>query len=82
MTEVRQEGAVQGKEGKGWRVERTEFRFNSGVGVVVGTNGAIVDCRIHHNGQLGVSATGTDMLSSEGYLSSGPKEGVDAGRGQ
>jgi len=57
-----QEGAVQGKEGKGWRVERTEFRFNSGVGVVVGTNGAIVDCRIHHNGQLGVSATGTDML--------------------
>lgn len=57
-----QEGAVQGKEGKGWRVERTEFRLNSGVGVVVGTNGAIVDCRIHHNGQLGVSASGIDIL--------------------
>lgn len=57
-----QEGAVQGKEAKGWRVERTEFRLNSGVGVAVGTNGAIVDCRIHHNGQLGVSAAGTDIL--------------------
>ena len=37
-----QEGAVEGEQGKGWRVERTEFRLNSGVGVAVGTNGAIV----------------------------------------
>ena len=57
-----QQGAVQGEEGKGWRVERTEFRLNSGVGVAVGTNGAIVDCRIHHNGQLGASAGGTNIL--------------------
>jgi parallel beta-helix repeat protein len=57
-----QQGAVQGKEGKGWRVERTELRFNSGVGVAVGTNGAIVDCRIHNNGQLGATAGGTNIL--------------------
>jgi parallel beta-helix repeat protein len=58
-----QQGAVQGEEGKGWRVERTELRLNSGVGVAVGTNGAIVDCRIHHNGQLGATAAdSTDIL--------------------
>jgi parallel beta-helix repeat protein len=57
-----QEGAVAGKLGKGWRVEHTEFRLNSGVGVAVGTNGAIVDCKIHHNGQLGANAVGTDIL--------------------
>ena len=28
----------------------------------MGTNGAIVDCRIHHNGQLGGTAGGTDIL--------------------
>ncbi len=43
-------------------MERTELRFNSGVGVGVGTNGAIVDCSIHHNGQLGATAGGADIL--------------------
>jgi parallel beta-helix repeat protein len=57
-----QEGAVEGEHGKGWRIEGTEFRLNSGAGVEVGTNGAIVGCRIHHNGQLGAAAGGTDIL--------------------
>jgi parallel beta-helix repeat protein len=61
-----QDGAVHGEEGKGWRVERTELRFNSGVGVGVGTNGAIVGCRIHHNGQMGATAADMTNILVEG----------------
>jgi parallel beta-helix repeat protein len=57
-----QEGAVQGEEARGWRVEDCEFRFNSGAGVSVGSGGAILNSRIHHNGQLGATAGGSDIL--------------------
>jgi len=61
-----QDGAVDGDHGKGWRIEHTELRLNSGAGVAVGTNGAIVDCKIHHNGQLGVNASGSTNILIEG----------------
>lgn len=57
-----QNGAVQGAAGRGWRVEHSEFRFNSGAGVVVGSGGRIAECDAHHNGQLGIGATGQDIV--------------------
>ena len=57
-----QEGAVQGEEARGWRVEDCELRLNSGAGVSVGSGGAIRNNKIHHNGQLGATAGGSDIL--------------------
>lgn len=56
-----QEGAVEAK-GPGWRVEATEVRENAGAGIGVVTGGVVRDCAIHHNGQLGATAGGTDIL--------------------
>ncbi|TCR62597.1 right-handed parallel beta-helix repeat-containing protein [Bosea sp. BK604] len=56
-----QEGAVRG-DGRGWRVEKSELRLNNGAGVSVGPDGAIVKSRIHHNGQIGATADGANIL--------------------
>lgn len=56
-----QEGAIRGN-GRGWRVENSELRLNSGAGVSVEADGAIVDCKIHHNGQIGATADGSNIL--------------------
>jgi len=57
-----QTGAVNGASAKGWRVENSEIRLNSGTGVTVGSGGRIRDCNIHHNGQLGAGGTGSDIV--------------------
>lgn len=51
-------GAIRGDQAVGWRVERTEIRFNMGLGVSVGTDGVVRESVIHHNGQLGGAAHG------------------------
>lgn len=56
-----QEGAIHG-EGRGWRVERSELRLNSGAGVSVGADGTIAHSKIHHNGQIGATADGSNIL--------------------
>lgn len=56
-----QEGAIE-STGPGWRVEATELRYNSGAGLGVASGSAVRDCAIHHNGQLGATAGGTDIL--------------------
>ncbi|NNM74067.1 right-handed parallel beta-helix repeat-containing protein [Enterovirga aerilata] len=56
-----QEGAVRGL-GPGWRVEHSEFRFNSGAGVSIDAEGAVLDCLIHSNGQLGATGDGNHLV--------------------
>ncbi|KRE05835.1 hypothetical protein ASE63_05805 [Bosea sp. Root381] len=56
-----QEGAIRG-DGRGWRIEHSELRLNSGAGVSVGHDGVVADCNIHHNGQIGVTADGTNIV--------------------
>ncbi len=72
-----QNGAVQGAAGRGWRVERSEFRFNSGAGVVVGSGGRIVECDAHHNGQLGIGATGQDIVIANNRVWANNTAGFD-----
>lgn len=57
-----QEGAIMGESASGWSVEGSEIRYNSGTGVAVGTNGRIVNNKIHHNGQMGATAGGNNIL--------------------
>jgi parallel beta-helix repeat protein len=60
-----QEGAVWAG-GSGWKAENLEARLNNGVGLVVGSNGAIVNCNVHHNGQLGIGVGGATNVVIRG----------------
>jgi hypothetical protein len=56
-----QEGAVHAL-GPGWRIEHSEFRLNAGVGVSIEADGAVRDCLIHSNGQLGATGGGDRLV--------------------
>lgn len=55
-------GPINGRPTSQWTVKGVESRWNSGAGMTVGSGGRIVDCKIHHNGQLGINAGGTDIV--------------------
>jgi parallel beta-helix repeat protein len=72
-----QNGAVQGALGRGWLMEDSEFRLNSGAGISIGTNGKVINSKIHHNGQLGIGAVGSDILIEGNEISSNNIYGFD-----
>jgi hypothetical protein len=55
-------GAIQARSAKGWRVENCEVRLNSGEGIEVGNSTRVWGSDVHHNGQLGISGAGNDIL--------------------
>jgi hypothetical protein len=59
---VAQKGAIQGQGASGWSVENCEVRLNSGAGVTVGNSGRVRGSDLHHNGQIGVSGLGQNVL--------------------
>jgi parallel beta-helix repeat protein len=48
--------------GEGWIVDNVEVRLSHGVGINVTNRGIIRNSSSHHNGQLGISAQGFDVL--------------------
>jgi len=71
-----QEGAIRG-DGRGWRVENSELRLNSGAGVSVGPDGVVTNCNIHHNGQIGVTADGSNILIAANEIWANNTQGFD-----
>jgi hypothetical protein len=57
-----QTGAINGSRGINWTVEGVEARWNSGAGIAVSLGGRVRDSNIHHNGQLGVTARGKNIV--------------------
>ncbi|HSJ71077.1 MAG TPA: right-handed parallel beta-helix repeat-containing protein [Acidimicrobiia bacterium] len=59
-------GAIQserrggGPHGRGWLVEDVELRLNHGAGVRMGDDTVLRRLFVHHNGQLGIAASGGD----------------------
>jgi parallel beta-helix repeat protein len=59
-------GAIQserlggGPHGRGWLIEDVELRLNHGAGVRMGDDTVLRRLFIHHNGQLGIAASGGD----------------------
>ncbi|GJD79329.1 right-handed parallel beta-helix repeat-containing protein [Methylobacterium gregans] len=72
-----QEGAIEAT-GPGWRVEATELRHNSGAGIGIVSNSVVRDCAIHHNGQLGATAGGTDILFENNRIYANNTAGFDS----
>ena len=59
---VAQKGAIQAQEAAGWVVENCELRLNSAAGIAAGSGTRVRDCNIHHNGQIGITGVGRDVL--------------------
>jgi len=57
-----QKGAIHANEGARWTIENCVARLNSGGGINVGTGSRVRNCDIHHNGQIGISGNGNDIL--------------------
>lgn len=60
-----QQGAIFGDEhprATDWLIEGNEVRFNSGSGIATGDRSIVRDNKVHHNGQLGISPNGVDVL--------------------
>jgi hypothetical protein len=59
---VAQKGAIQAQEAADWAIENCEVRLNSAAGIAAGSGTRIRDCNIHHNGQIGITGVGRDIL--------------------
>jgi hypothetical protein len=59
---VAQRGAIQAQEAVGWAIENCEVRLNSGGGIAAGNGSRVRGCNIHHNGQIGITGAGRDIL--------------------
>lgn len=46
----------------GWTVSDSEIRWNHGAGIRLVSNGRIERCNVHHNGQLGIGGSGTNLV--------------------
>ena len=57
-----QVAAVDGRAGTGWTIERVESRLNHGIGISIGSGGRVVDSSTHHNGQMGMSGSGSGAV--------------------
>jgi parallel beta-helix repeat protein len=59
---VAEKGAIQAQEAVGWIVENCDVRLNSGAGIAAGTGSRVRGSNIHHNGQIGITGGGRDVL--------------------
>jgi parallel beta-helix repeat protein len=65
---VAQKGAIQAQEAVGWTVENCELRLNSAAGIAAGAGTSVRDCNIHHNGQIGITGVGRDVLIERNHI--------------
>jgi parallel beta-helix repeat protein len=57
-----QHAAVNEGSGAQWTIESNEVRDNHGIGIGIGSNGIMRDNNVHHQGQMGITARGSDGL--------------------
>ena len=76
-----QQGAIFGDEdarATGWLIEDNEVRLNSGAGIATGDRAIVRGNRVHHNGQLGISPNGSDVLIEGNEIFANNTYGFDA----
>ncbi|RXT55130.1 hypothetical protein B6S44_10950 [Bosea sp. Tri-44] len=75
-----QQGAIFGDENPratDWVIEGNEVRFNSGSGIATGDRSIVRNNKIHHNGQLGISPNGADVLIEDNEIYENNIHGFD-----
>jgi parallel beta-helix repeat protein len=77
-----QQGAIFGDENPraaDWLIEGNEVRFNSGSGIATGDRSIVRGNKVHHNGQLGISPNGADVVIENNEIYENNIYGFDAG---
>jgi parallel beta-helix repeat protein len=72
-----QTAAVEGRYGTNWTIDNVEARLNSGVGISIGSGGRITNSSVHHNGQLGIGASGKGIVIEGNDISENNTHGFD-----
>src|SRR5205823_927138 len=57
-----QQGAIQARTARRWKIENCEVRLNSAGGIAVGATSQIRGCNVHHNGQIGITGVGDGVV--------------------
>jgi len=70
-----QRGVVRGA--RGWLVQGNEIRQNSGVGIAAGPGWQVRDNYVHHQGQLGMSASGDNILVEGNEIAFNNTDNID-----
>jgi parallel beta-helix repeat protein len=76
-----QQGAIFGDENAratDWLIEGNEVRLNSGSGIATGDRGIVRGNKVHHNGQLGISPNGSDVVIEDNEIFENNIFGFDA----
>lgn len=76
-----QQGAIFGDEhprASDWLIEHNEVRFNSGSGIATGDRSIVRRNKVHHNGQLGISPNGSDVVIEDNEIYENNIYGFDA----
>jgi len=56
-----QNGAIDAQYGPGWQIRNCEVRMTGGAGISVGTDTTVKQCKIHNNGQIGITGAGHNI---------------------
>jgi hypothetical protein len=72
-----QRAAVQARHGVAWTVENCEIRLNSSGGIEVGDGARIRSNNIHHNGQIGVTGVGKNVVIENNRIWANNTRGFD-----
>ena len=54
--------APNGAQGKYWLIENNEIRYNHGAGISASSNAQVLSNWVHHNGEIGMTAGGSNIL--------------------
>ncbi|MCO5090982.1 right-handed parallel beta-helix repeat-containing protein [Bosea sp. (in: a-proteobacteria)] len=76
-----QQGAIFGDENPratDWLIENNEVRLNSGSGIATGERSIVRGNKVHHNGQLGISPNGADVVIEDNEIYANNILGFDA----
>ena len=71
--------ASSGAPGRYWVVEKNEIRYNHGPGITGSLGMKILSNYIHHNGQIGISTSGDNLLVSGNEISNNNTDGFAFG---
>jgi parallel beta-helix repeat protein len=70
-----QKGVVRG--GQGWVVEDNEVRWNSGIGIAAGPDWQVRGNYVHHQGQLGMSGSGYNIVVEDNEIAFNNTDNID-----
>ena len=74
-----QRGAINALGRSGWSITNCEVRLNRGAGIILGSDGRVTSCNIHHNGQLGIGGEGSGITIEGSEIHSNNTGGFDFG---